>query len=464
MNDTPNTHEAYRLMHEGTLALARAERQGMRIDTEYVSVKKAHLNRQIERLEKQFKGTKFYRHWDHATRRMPNIYSNAQLANFLYKVKKIKPPKETVSGQGATDEEALMSLGIPELETLIRIRKLRKIRDTYLEGFEKEEVNGFIHPSFNLHLVRTFRSSSDRPNFQNIPKRDYESMQAVRKALYPRRGHQLLELDYSGLEVRIASCYHEDPVMLEYIRTGYDMHSDMAEQLFKIDDFDKSKKQHAVLRSATKNGFVFPQFYGDYYGNCAEYLACNWGKLPKGNFLYNHGIPVESDRTLGKHLIGKGIHNYKMFEDHVKKTEQDFWGVRFKEYAKWKDRWWKEYQKRGYIEMKTGFTCSGLMGRNDCINYPVQGAAFHCLLWSFIELDRIMQIEKWDTKLIGQIHDAIILDVHPDELSHVIEVSRRVTTKELPKAWPWIIVPLEVDFELCPVDGSWAEKKSYEPS
>ena len=101
------------------------------------------------------------------------------------------------------------------------------------------------------------------------------------------------------------------------------------------------------------------------------------------------------------------------------------------------------------------------MGRNDAINYPIQGAAFHCLLWSFIELDRIMRVEGWNTRLIGQIHDAIIFDVDPKELRHVTKTIRRVTCKDLPKAWPWIITPLDVDADLCPVDGSWANKEKF---
>jgi len=99
------------------------------------------------------------------------------------------------------------------------------------------------------------------------------------------------------------------------------------------------------------------------------------------------------------------------------------------------------------------------MGKNDCVNYPIQGSAFHCLLWSFIESDRVMREEKWDTKIIGQIHDEIILDVHPDELDHVVKTIKRITCVDLPKAWDWIIVPLDVGIEVSPVDASWAEKK-----
>lgn len=167
---------------------------------------------------------------------------------------------------------------------------------------------------------------------------------------------------------------------------------------------------------------------------------------------------------LADHLISKGIKSYMAFEKHVQKVEEDFWGRRFLVYQQWKDKWWRRYQKRGYIDTLTGFRCVDPMKRNDCINYPIQGSAFHCLLWSFIELDRISIEEKWDTKLIGQIHDAIILDVHPDELDHVVKTVMRVTCEDLRKAWPWIVVPLDVEAELCPVDEPWSEKQKYKTS
>ena len=464
MEVSVHSEEAYRLLHDGILAIARAEQQGFRVDLEYLEQRKANLTSKINRLERKFKDSDFYRHWEHSRGGRVNINSNAQLAHFLYKTKKFEVEKETESGQGSTDEETLRQLNIPELDILLDMRKLKKVRDTYLEAFSREQVKGYIHPFFNLHLVKTFRSSSDHPNFQNIPKRDEESMQIVRKALFPRPGHQLIEVDYSGLEVRIAACYHRDSTMLKYIEDPTsDMHADMAKQIFILDTFDKSIPAHKVLRQAAKNGFVFPEFYGDYYKNCATYMACNWGKLPPGKWKKEQGIEIGSfvPLFLSDHFIEHGIKSLDHFIEHVKKIEADFWGVRFADYAAWKDRWWKTYQKYGYIDMFTGFRCHGVMGRNDCINYPVQGAAFHCLLWAFTEIDRISREENWETRLVGQIHDSMILDVHPDELEHVVEVVHRVTCVDLPKHWPWIIVPLEVEVELCPVDGSWAEKSEY---
>ena len=463
MNINPNTKQAYQLLHDGVLAFARAEQAGIRIDMEYAEQKKQHLTRKINRLVTQFEQTNFYKRWNHIVKGTPNINSNPQLAHYLYNVKKLKPAKLTITKkQGSTSEDALTQLNIPELNDILEIRKLKQLRDTFLEGFIREQVDGYIHPFFNLHLVLTYRSSSDHPNFQNNPKRDEEAMQTVRKAIYPRPEHRLLEVDYSGLEVRIIACYSQDPRMLKYINnSASDMHADMAKRIFMIDKFDKSLPEHKVLRDAAKNGFVFPEFYGDYYKNCAENLACKWGELPFGKWKAGQGIKMP-EGTLSDHLISKGLKSFNRFTEHIKDIEEDFKSNRFPDHIRWQNKWWRAYQKHGYLDMKTGFRCSELMNKKHTMNYPVQGAAFHCLLWSFIELDRIMQAEQWDTKLIAQIHDSIIFDCSPNELQHVSKVIKRVTCTDLPKAWPWIVVPLQVEMDLCEVDASWADKKTVE--
>ncbi len=460
MLKTPYKLEGYGLLHAGALALAKAEAQGMRIDVAYCERKKKHLTRKIEWLEKKLKGTKFFKHWQHVMKN-PNIDSNWQLARFLYEVKKIQPTKLTPSGKGATDEEALSQIDIPEVKMILELRKLKKLRDTYLDAFAREQVDGKIHPFFNLHTVRTYRSSSDRPNFQNIPKRDEEAMRICRGSILPRKGFQLLEVDYSGIEVRIGQCYHNDPVMKKYIENPEsDMHGDMAAQIFKIKDFDRSIPEHKYLRNAAKNGFVFPQFYGDYYVNCAENLACRWGHLPKGRWKKGQGAAMP-EGFLSDHLIKVGIRSYDEFEEHVKNVEHDFWNRRFKVYQEWKDKLWHEYQKKGYIDTLTGFRIGGVMRKNEVINSPIQGSAFHCLLWSFIQLDAISEEEHWNTKLIGQIHDSILFDLDPREIDHVIPIIQRVMTQDIRQEWVWITVPLEVEMDICDIDAPWSEKKEF---
>jgi DNA polymerase I-like protein with 3'-5' exonuclease and polymerase domains len=460
----PTTLDAYRLLHDGILAFANAEQQGMRIDIDYCNRKMSFLTRKIAKLEQEFKESKFFYHWKHVYGTKTNIGSDMQLAHILYDIKKIVPVRTTDNGRGATDEESLTQLNIPEINARIQAEKLKKLRDVYLGAFVREQIGGTLHPFFNLHTVRTYRSSSDSPNYQNIPKRDKESMSIVRRAIFPRLGHQLAEIDYGGLEVKIAACYHRDPNMIRYMSDpGADMHGDMTGQIFIIPNFDRKLPDHKYLRDATKNGFVFPQFYGSYYANCIDTL-CGWGKLPKGQWHAGQGIAMPSmgeGKTLSDWMIAVGLSSSDKFELHLKKIERDFWYRRFKVYQRWKDEWWQEYQRNGYFDLYTGFRCSGVMKRNDAINYPIQGSAFHCLLWSFIRLDQIQQEEGWNSRLIGQIHDAIIMDIAPEERDHVLRTVQRVTCEDLPKAWPWIIVPLDVEIDVCDVDKPWSEKKPY---
>ncbi len=358
---------------------------------------------------------------------------------------------------GATDEDALGRIDLPELKTILRIRKLFKIRDTYLGGFMREANGEWLHPSFNLHIARTHRSSSSDPNFQNVPKRDKESMEICRKALFPRPGHLLIEADFSSLEVMISECYHKDPVMMKYLKDKKsDMHLDMAKQIFMFDNLDKKLPEHALLRQAAKNGFVFPQFYGDYYGNNAKGLA-DWTKLPHGRWKKGTGIQLPDGVHIADHMINNGIKSLDNFTGHMKQVEDDFWNNRFKVYNAWKKAWVDKYRKRGYLKMLTGFTCSGVMRKNEIVNYPIQGTAFHCLLFTLIMMDEVMRRENWDSKIIGQIHDSIIMDVHPDELSHIEQTARKIVREDLPAAWKWIIVPLDIDVDTYEVDGPWVQ-------
>lgn len=452
------TADAYRLFHEGALALARAERQGIRIDVEYCKRKGKQLDRRIEYFQKKLEDTKLYRQWVHIFGQKTKISSNYQLSRVLYGKMGISPEKTTDSGQGSTDEEALRRLGIPELDYILQIRKLEKMKGTYLEAFVREQTDGFIHPFFNLHTVRTYRSSSEDPNFQNIPKRDKEAMKICRRAILPRPGHMLIEADFSALEVNIGECYHKDPVMMDYLlNKGSDMHLDMAKQIFIFDEMDKKIPSHAVMRQAAKNGFVFPQFYGDYYGNNAASL-CDWVKIPQqGKWEAGQGLELPDGSHISDHFRSQGIKSFDAFLEHMKKVEDDFWNRRFKGYGQWRKSSIARYRRRGYLKLHTGFICSGIMRKNEIVNYPIQGSAFHCLLFTFIELDKIAQKEQWKSKLVGQIHDSILMDVDPAELDRIKEALRHIVKEVLPAAWKWIIVPLEIEVEEYGIDQPWVK-------
>jgi DNA polymerase I-like protein with 3'-5' exonuclease and polymerase domains len=142
----------------------------------------------------------------------------------------------------------------------------------------------------------------------------------------------------------------------------------------------------------------------------------------------------------------------------MKEVEADFWDNRFRVYRDWKKSWVHKYRKRGFLQMFTGFICSGEMGRNEIVNYPVQGTAFHCLLKTLIETDKYQEAEEWDSKIIGQIHDSLIMDVLPDELDRIKQVLKMIVEEYIPSIWgDWIIVPLSIEVEEYGVDQPWVK-------
>ena len=159
-----------------------------------------------------------------------------------------------------------------------------------------------------------------------------------------------------------------------------------------------------------------------------------------------------------------GIKSLKKFVSHLRDVENDFWGVRFKVYDKWKTEQWKWYQKRGYIDLVTGFRCREIMDKNQVLNRPIQGPAFHCLLWTLNRLTAMKHEEEWVSDFIMQIHDSVIGDVLPKELGTIVKSTDRIVAEELPEAFDWLTIPMAVEYELCGIDESWYHKKEMEKS
>jgi hypothetical protein len=651
--------EAYNLFHQGALALAQIERNGMCINTKYLrrSIKK--VADKIEQKTENLKKYDEYKEWQKQYKNNMNLDSTQQLGKVLFDAMGYKTTITTKTGKPKVDEGVLNGLKIKFVDDLLYIRKLKKAKTTYLEAILKQTIDGKLHPSFNLHLVQTFRSSSSAPNFQNIPKHNPLLSKLIRQAFIPRKNHHLIEVDYSGAEIRCftgdtlietidgkktiqeivlthtekeiyvycynneqkrigiskvvdggmtrvktpiikvtldngeiikttadhsfmlrtgeykkagqlntgdslmpfykkavrlsggkvvyeriylnnglkmlahnliamdvldtcikgsalltnthlkyahsitlseykdmynhkvlsvepcgydavynievdkhhnyalsagvivkncAACYHKDNNMIKYITDeSLDMHRDMAAQIYMIDK-DKITKD---IRHAGKNLFVFPQFYGDFYINCARNM---WETIEKNKLTLADGTPLYT------HLKNKGINKLGdcsfdatakkgTFVYHMKTIEDDFWNNKFKKYGQWKWDWYNMYLKNGFFDTLTGFRLYGNFKKNEVINYPVQGSAFHWLLWSLIRLNKTLNKYKMKSVIIGQIHDSIVADVHKDELKTFLNITNKIMTIKIREYYKWIIVPLKIEAEISGVNESWYKLK-----
>jgi len=471
----PATPDAYKLIQAGIETLARVEEIGIGVDIEYVKRTKARLAKEMRQLEARLMESEEYTKLREHYGTKANLNSAKQQVDLLYKIMRYDVRHVTDKGIPSIDEQALQEIGTPFTKDLLRLKKKQKLHGTFLSGIEAETEGDRLHCFFNLHIARTFRSSSDSINFQNLPVRDKEMAEVIRSAFVARPGFRIVETDYAGIEVRGAACYHKDPKMLRYIKDPSKcMHRDMAIQCYKLEGIDfpegfwKSKEPSQgnghTIRYAAKNMFVFPSFYGDYYVNMARLM---WEAIIK--------LDLRADgRSLLEHLASKGIRERGdcingasndpapgTFEHHIKEVEHDFWNNRFKVYGKWKRNWFDEYLRTGGFHMLTGFRIEGILSKNDVINWPVQGASFHCLLWSMIELDAEMRRRKMKSRVIGQIHDSIVGEVHEKELPAYAELIDEIMTKRIRDHWDWIIVPLDIEMEVAPVGGTWHQKKAY---
>ncbi len=316
--------EGYQLLHDGLIELSRVEANGIRIDVPRLEKTKEDLKKKLRVLKHEMEEESIWKVWRRQYGEKANLSSRDQLGKILHGELGYEVTSETETGRPATDEEALQKIDHPFVTKLIRYLKYDKTLGTFLKGIEKEVVDGRLHPVFNLHVARTYRSSSDSPNFQNFPVRDKEISELIRSHFIASKGHILVENDFKGIEVSVSACYHKDPNFISYITTpGKDMHRDTAAQIYMLDPEDVSKD----ARYGAKNKFVFPQFYGDFYVACArnmwEWIAKAKLKGPDGKSLYKHLQKKETSARGRGRFLGPAFHGvWSMAKRLVPKVSQ----------------------------------------------------------------------------------------------------------------------------------------------
>lgn len=438
--------EAFKLMMDGMQAFTEIETNGMRIDVPYLDRIIKQTGKKVQEMEQSLRDDEVFSTWRKIYGSKSDLGSRKQLGRIIFKEMGVECESFTKLGNPKTDEESLLKVDFPFVKKWRNFESLKHLRATYLTGIKRETVNGFLHPFFNLHTAATYRSSSSMPNFQNIPNRDPRQAKLIRRAFIPREGHALVEVDYSGMEWRIASCYSQDKNM---VKDSDDPHSIWAAKCYMYDG-----KVPKDIRHAGKNQFVFPQLYGSFYKKCAINL---WNSID----AFQDSVSVK-DKLEEKEVFELGECDYQSdpkpdtFEQHTKDVEETFWR-RYPSHDRWRKKWAEDYQKTGWFKVLTGFVCKGVYSRNQLFNYPIQGPAFHCLLWSLITVLKEIKNKGMKTKVTGQIHDSIYADVPLSELDDYLSMIRRTMTEDIRKEWPWIIVDLEIEAEKT--ESNWYSKE-----
>ena len=428
--------KAYELFHNGSLAFAQMELEGIRIDVdkayEWEKDWKTELYGMKDKILTCDDAKAFEKKKGRPMRYVKKL-SGDDLQVVLFDILKIKPLRGTERKKGwAVDEDALRHYA-KHCELLRWELKARKLatRSNFLGQILRCVYDGFIYPTNNLHLPRSYRSSNSDPSFQNFPKHE-ELMAIIRELFIPREGNWIWTVDYGGHELRIIACVTKCGAMIEYVVGGKDIHSTLALKIFGILGITERSEIFKQLRQVAKNQCVFPLCYGSYFVSIAKNI---WNDPT----IISLGVLDDFYPSLSLKQ------RKEKWEQHVKSVEKWFWKV-FRGVRRWQDNYIKSYQKYGFArDLSWGFKRRGYLSRNKLYNFPIQGPAFHCLLWSIIEIMKWKH--EYESKLCGQIHDDLFWDMKPSESGEIRERVDRVMTEEVREANPWIIVPLETEWK-----------------
>lgn len=451
IGDTP-LRGAYDFFHEAQLVFCDIQVQGVPVNTKYYLAEGKKINQEIDELHDAIMHSKEAKIFRQKEGRLFDYNSHVDMKLLLFTHLGHTPTKTTATNQPSTDAEVLDGFGLAVTDNIVKKRKLTKVVDTYFEQYLRESHKGMIYPFTNLHTTVTYRSSMDGPNLQNAPNRDKETKMLVRKGIHVPRGYMLMEPDYAGIEVCGMGWYSKDKTILKYLSTpGTDMHRDQAQALFKINpkmwgQLDKGAA--SLLRWFAKSDWVFPEFYGSWYKQCAENLWKDCAELPIGD---------GEGTTVRQHL---GM-SFSQFENHVRNHENEFWRL-YQGVRKWQDKVSEEYQKYGYIETKLGFRYGGWMTRNNLYNYKIQGTAFHLLLWAMMQLHYSCLENGWQSYVMWQIHDSTPTAVWPTEQKEVLKMCNNIMVKKILKKFKWINTPLKVEYKFTEIDGTYADLVTFE--
>ncbi|TAJ99293.1 MAG: DNA polymerase I, partial [Candidatus Manganitrophaceae bacterium] len=389
--------------------LAEIERNGVKIDADLLSEISKELDAKLVELTERIyrlAGEEF------------NINSPKQLADVLFVKLGLPPVRKTKTGY-STDEEVLTQLAVRhELPAeILNNRQFVKLKSTYVDALPKliHPETGRVHTQLNQTIAATGRLSSKDPNLQNIPIKG-ELGRRIRQAFIAEPGHQLLSADYNQIELRLLAHMSEDPVLIESFRTGEDVHTRTAVQLFNLPKSEISSEMRRVAKTVN---------FGIIYGISPFGLASNLGV----------------SQTEAKRYIDRYFENYQGVQRFIDQmletaTQQGYVTTLFG-------------RRRQIVELSSRNTQTRGLGERLAVNTPLQGTAADIIKKAMIDIHRWMQEAQVKSRMILQVHDELIFEVPESEIPLMKE-----KVKEKMEGVIQLKAPLTVDIGVA---ANWAE-------
>ncbi|MDR3387880.1 MAG: DNA polymerase I [Rudaea sp.] len=381
--------------------LARMEQCGVLIDAEKLRAQSGELGRRMLELQQRAYAVAG-RHF--------SLDSPKQLQALLYDELKLPVTQKTPTGQPSTNEEALEGLAnqheLPRL--ILDYRTLAKLRSTYTDKLP-EQVNprsGRVHTSYHQAVAQTGRLSSSDPNLQNIPIRTEEGRR-IRQAFVAPAGHRILAADYSQIELRIMAHLSGDPGLLAAFHGNQDVHRATAAEVFGVPPEQVDSNQRRAAKAIN---------FGLMYGMSAFGLARQLG-ISRGE---------------AQTYIQRYFERYPGVQAFMQTTRE-------------------AAHRDGYVETLSGrrLYLNEIHSRNQglragaeraAINAPMQGTAADIIKRAMIAVDAWLQTRPADARMVMQVHDELVFEVHEDCIESI-----QTGVREHMVAAADLAVPLVVD-------------------
>ena len=346
-----------------------------------------------------------------------NIASTKQLGEILFDKMGLQGGKKGKSGAYSTSSEVLENLsyqGHEIAKMLLEWRQISKLKNTYTESLT-EEINkktSRIHTSYSMAATNTGRLSSTDPNLQNIPIRTEEGKK-IRNSFISEKGHKLVSLDYSQIELRLLAHIGKVNELKKAFDSNLDIHKETASQIFNkpIDQIDNNLRRKAKTIN-----------YGIIYGISAFGLS--------------------------KQL-------------NISRSDADFF---LKGYLNYINETTNFCKKNGFVKTIFGRKCyiTGINNKNSnfrnfairaAINAPIQGSAADIIKKAMIKIHKFFIENKIKTKMILQVHDELLFEMPESEITYL--------TKEITSIMEKAMLPdIKLDVPLIVDVGkgnNWAE-------
>jgi DNA polymerase-1 len=319
-----------------------------------------------------------------------NINSPKQLGDVLFN--KMDLPKPMKYGKGkvistAQDvlEELAQNTEVPGHEVpalVLEHRQLQKLKSTYLDQLPAlADADGRIHTTFNQVGTATGRLSSTNPNLQNIPVRTAVGRE-IRAAFIAAPGNLLMSADYSQIELRLMAHFSQDPLLLDAYRTGKDIHTLTAAEVFEVDAETMDKETRARAKAVN---------FGIVYGISPFGLAAQLG----------------IEQRVAKEYIERYFARYQGVAAFIERTLEQVRRDQAVRTAFGRVRPIPDIQSRN--PNQRGFA------ERTAINTPLQGTAADLIKIAMLRIDAAMRGRDFKSRMTLQVHDELLFDVVPEE-------------------------------------------------